>query len=421
MTSSSNGADGRRRNLPRGGNGKYKWTLQPHHAIQWQKNWLNLATRLFNIDEDDVLLTSSEKIEVLSLLAERITDSNIALYSLAVGSCKIVDTVRKICAGRAPFVEVNVFTALLRYSLNPPAAWLETEAVRQRWEALKYLERCANGIELYSAESLKKAMTKEVALAATHLQKDNTSAATMPSLVCTPFSNIPRAATQNRPVIAAARPRNRAVTSSITATPPSNKRKATSEPTPQDIPKPCKKIANPKKPATPKRAATSKNGVSKLVIKGGSTKYASPIQVRNENSSPTTSLRRAQRNRGPEAEHLGGRTDDVLLANIFKTTEVLNKVARYEDASVRQVALSTFIADLHKAGWGDLEKSAEQLIKDEDHSSRSFLASVIIGNAYERINDAVDKDCKSIKTDSVGPATGNHKTKILPTSCQQLK
>ncbi|GKT61838.1 hypothetical protein ColTof4_02532 [Colletotrichum tofieldiae] len=373
MASGSSDADSRRRNLPRGGDGKYKWTLQPHHAIQWQEDWLNLATKLFNIDKDDILLTSREKIEVLGLLAKRITDSNMAMYARAVGSCKIVDTVRKICAGKKPLVEVTVFTALLRYSLKPPAAWLDSEAVRHRWEALKYLERCANGVEIYSAATLKNAMPKEAPAAVTPGQRENTSRGTIPSL----------------------------------------KRKATSEAPAQDKTTPSKNITKPRKEAVPKILATPRKETSKHTVQSGPEKSMSAIQARSETGSPTSNLVRVQRDRGTAAGSSDGCTTDVLLAGIFKATEVLDKIAHYEDASVRQVALSTFIADLQKAGWGDLEKSVEQLIKDEDHSSRAFLAGVIISRAYERINSAVDKSSNPSKNDPARPVSGGRRPRIL--------
>ncbi|GJC78183.1 hypothetical protein ColLi_01021 [Colletotrichum liriopes] len=412
MVSGSSDADSRRRNLPRGGDGKYKWTLQPHHAIQWQKDWLNLATKLFNIDKDDILLTSSEKIEVLGLLAKRITDSNMAMYARAVGSCKIVDTVRKICAGKEPLVEVNVFTALLRYSLKPPAAWLDSEAVRHRWEALKYLERCANGVETYSAATLKNAMPKEAPVAVTPGQRENTSRGTisrgtMPSLViCTASTNILDANMSKIPSVSAARPWTRAVTSFMMPTQPSKKRKAGSEPPPQAKTTPSKKITTPRKEAMPKILSTPRKGTSKHAVQSGSRDSMSAIQARSETGSPTSNLVRVQRDRGTATGSSDGCTTDVLLAGIFKATEVLQKIAHYEDASVRQVALSTFIADLQKAGWGDLEKSVEQLIKDEDHGSRAFLAGVIISRAYERINSAVDKSFNQCKNDPARPAPG---------------
>ncbi|KZL81458.1 hypothetical protein CI238_09738 [Colletotrichum incanum] len=417
MASSRNNADSPRRNLPRGGEGKYKWTPQPHHAIQWQKDWLNLATKLFNIDEDDVLLTSREKNEVLSLLAKRITDSNIAVYGRAVGSCKIVDTVRKICAGKEPLVEVNVFTALLRYSLKPPMAWLDSEAVRHRLEALKYLERCANGIEIYSAETLKNAMPKEAPAAVTPGQRGDTSRGTVPSRVCTASTNIPDANTPNRPSVSAVRPWTRAVTRFMTPTQPSNKRKATSEPPPQSKTTPSKESTNSKKTTTPKRLVTPKKGTSNHTAQIGPKNYKSATQTRSETGSPTSNLVRTRRDRCTAAEPLHACTNNVLLASIFKATEVIDKIARYEDVSVRKVALSTFIADLQKAGWGDLEKLVEQLIKDEDHTSRAFLAGVIVSSTYERINDAVDINSKPSRNDPIRPASGGRRHRILFKSC----
>ncbi|KAK1974105.1 hypothetical protein LZ30DRAFT_813524 [Colletotrichum cereale] len=411
-SSSSDVENNRRRNQPRGGSGRYKWSMQPHHSIQWQKEWLNLATKLFNIDENDILLTSSEKNEVLRLLANRITDSNISEYSRAVGSCKIVETVRKMCAGKTHPVEVNIYTALLRYSLKPPVAWLEKEMVLQRWNALKYLERCADGTEKYSSEAMKDAMPKNLAaLADIKQQDDATRALENPFYLVNSFFQ-PFWAKEH--TIPAARPWTRAVTNLVSPKQPSNKRKAASELSPEEKAPPSKKLAEPKKKTTPKRTATPKKRAVNIVIKNSSGKHKSPAQVQDETDSPTSSLRRARRNPGTTTGCLDRGVDSVVLARIFKTSEVLDKVARYEEACVRQVALSNFITDLQEAGWSDLEKSAKQLIKDENRDSRVFLTGMIVSGSYEKINEALEKTSEATETDCRNePASGRRGPRIL--------
>ncbi|KDN70917.1 hypothetical protein CSUB01_03731 [Colletotrichum sublineola] len=405
----SSGRDGDNRRIrfiqPRGRGGRYKWAMQPHHSIQWQKDWLNLATKLFNADENDILLNSTEKNNVLSLLANKIPDSCISSYDRAVGSCRIVDTVRKMMAGKLPLIETNVYTALLRYSMEPPAAWIEVDAIMERLEVLRYLERCAKGEEKYSPEGMRDAMPKTAVMVKVQLRDDDPGATTQ----CPTLTDDPGASTLNKLDKSAAQQWTQAVLSVITPTPPSKKRKAAAEPPSQRNATPTKK-----RKVSLKKTATPKKMTGQPVVGGSSIKHNSTNQVQDQTGSPTSSLRRARRNPSAAIESLAGSLDAVLLANIFKATEVLVQVARYDDACVRRVALSSFIVDLQKAGWGDLEKSAAQLIKDENRASREFLARMIVSGSYQRMNEALDKDVEQTKTDrGGGPASGRRGPRIL--------
>ncbi|KAK1990295.1 hypothetical protein LX36DRAFT_648070 [Colletotrichum falcatum] len=297
-------------------------------------------------------------------------------------------------AGKRPLVEVNIYMALLRHSLEPPVTWFNSEAIVERLEALLYLKRCADGVETYSPEAMKNAMPKIKAVVAK--PRDGTLAATMQSLAVAGETG---EATPKKLAIQAARPWARAVTNLVSPTSSSNKRKAASEPSPPE------KERNPKnkKRASPRGKTTPKVVIRKPAVVGSSIKHNSAARAQGQADSPTSSLRRAQRkNAGGDAKHLAGGSVSTLLANIFRATEVLNHVSRYEDACVRRVALSAFVADLEKAGWSDLEKSAAQLIKDDNPASREFLANMIIKGSYERINEALEKDAEPARTERDG-------------------
>ncbi|KAK2046387.1 hypothetical protein LZ31DRAFT_613873 [Colletotrichum somersetense] len=399
----SSGSDGelRRRNQPRRGGGKYKWAMQPHHSIQLQKDWLNLATKLFNADEGDILLTCTEKNEVLGLLAKRLSDAYITSPGRAVG--RMVDTVRKMIAGKRSLSEVDIHTALLRYSLQPPANWSGVEIIEQRLDALRYLERCADGVEEYNMQVMK-AMPKTTVVTAKTQSRNDDPGSTMLSTTFTSDTGT----TSNNLDNPTALPWTQAKLSLVSLTPPSKKRKAASELPPEKKATLHKKFPSPKKRATP-RKKTRQPAVVDI-----STKRRSATLAQDQTESPTTSLRRARQNPGTAAECLTGGVDSALLANIFKATEVLDQVAHYEDACVRRIALSTFVADLQKAGWKDLEKSAAQLIEDENCASREFLARMIVSGSYQLINEALEQEVKPVKTDcGGGPSPGRRGPWIL--------
>ncbi|EFQ31067.1 uncharacterized protein GLRG_06211 [Colletotrichum graminicola M1.001] len=298
--------------------------------------------------------------------------------------------------GKRPLIDVNIYTALLRHSLMPPDAWNETEAILQRLEALRYLERCANGVEKYNPESMSAVMPDKSVVMVIVKPRESIPDAPTERTALTGDSG---AATPDKCDNTSGRPWTRSVTTLVSPTSPSKKRKASPEPSLQSKSSPPKrKKATPKRRTTPKKQATPKKTVEQPVIGGSSTKHNGVAQAQDQADSPTSSLRRARRNPVVTSETLAGDNHYILLAKIFKATEVLGQVARYEDKCVRRVALSSFIADLHKAGWTDLEKSAVQLIKDEDCASREFLASMIVNSSYERINEALDKDAAPTKT-----------------------
>ncbi|KXH44295.1 hypothetical protein CSIM01_08075 [Colletotrichum simmondsii] len=69
---------------------------------------------------------------------------------------------------------------------------------------------------------------------------------------------------------------------------------------------------------------------------------------------------------------------------------MLDRIADYNDKSVRRVALASFLKDLKSSGWEDLKKCTWQLIKDGDYESRTFLAEAIMNDIYKRINESVE-------------------------------
>ncbi|CCF32269.1 hypothetical protein CH063_04685 [Colletotrichum higginsianum] len=428
MAEVASGIDGKRRNLPRGGGGKYKWSLQPHHAIQWQKDWLDLAAKLFNTDADDVLLTQDEKNEVLSLLARKITDSNISYYSRAVRACKIVDSVSRMCSGKGTCSGVNLFTALLRYSLMPPSAWLGVRDIRQGLAALQFLERCSNGKDTYTAEKVREVMNMEPVVAAEPQQRDDDLGLLLPPLRrASTFENPAPPSTATESSMMGVRPWTRAMTTFFSPPKPATELNAALKPAGQNETTPSKQVSKPRKIKTPQKGKESPAAKS-ASAKAKGKKIA---QVSDEVGSPTSGTLRTQRKRrtAPADKSI----TDAHLASMFKATEVLGKVAQYEEECVREIALSTFVADLQKARWDDLEKSVKQLIKDTEYESRAFLAGVIVSRTYERINKALnlepapntahDKKFKSSKvlikkpkpsrTSPVKAAPGGRTTKIL--------
>ncbi|KAK1594174.1 uncharacterized protein LY79DRAFT_589336 [Colletotrichum navitas] len=303
-------------------------------------------------------------------------------------------------AGKRPLIDVNIYTALLRYSLMPPDAWNDTEAILQRLDALRYLERCANGVEKYNPESMKAVMPDKAVIMVKVKPRDGIPGTTTE---CAAFTGDFAAATPDKCANTAARPWTRAVTNLFSPTSPSKKRKASPELSPQWKSTPSKRKRAPqKRTPTPKKQVTPKKTIRQPEIGGSSTNDDNATQAQEQIDSPTSSLRRARRNPVVTSESLNGDNHNILLGKIFKTTEVLDQVARYEDTCVRRVALSSFVVDLHKAGWTDLEKSAVQLIKDENYASREYLAGMIVKGSYERINEALDKDAAPTKTECDG-------------------
>ncbi|TKW56284.1 hypothetical protein CTA1_11937 [Colletotrichum tanaceti] len=396
MADTTSGIDGKRRNMPRGGGGKYKWSVQPHHAIQWQKDWLDLAAKLFNADADDILLDQDEKNEVLGLLAKKISDSNISFYSRAVRACRVVDSVARMCSGKGRCYQINVFTALLRYSLRPPSAWLVEGDVRQCLAALQFLERCSDGKDTYTAEKMEEFMSMKpvVAAEAAELQgRDDTTGLVLPSLRGASTLENP-APTSNSTATESSkmglRPWTRAMTTFFSPPKPAQEsNNAALEPIRKNETTPSKKASTPRKitttPQKGKKSPAAKSASAKA--KGKKAAQAG----RDEVGSPTSGTLRTQRKRGA-AVPADGSVAEFRLASMFKATEVLDKVARYEEECVREVALSTFVADLRRARWDDLEKSVRQLVKDADRESRAFLAGVVISRTYDRINKALDLD-----------------------------
>ncbi|TQN69802.1 hypothetical protein CSHISOI_05702, partial [Colletotrichum shisoi] len=373
MAEVTSGIDSKRRNMPRGGGGKYKWSLQPHHAIQWQKDWLDLAAKLFNTDADDVLLTQDEKNEVLGLLARRITDSNISYYSRAVRACKIVGSVSRICSGKGTCSEVNLFTALLRYSLQPPSAWLGVRDIHQGLAALQFLERCSNGKDTYTAEKMREVKNMEPVVAAEPQHRDDNLGLVLPPLRGeSTFGSPAPTSTATESSMMRVRPWTRAMTTFFSPPKSAADSNAALEPVEQSETTPSKQAPKPRKMKTPQK------GKKRPAAKSASAKSKGKktAQVSDEVGSPTSGTLRTQQKRRTACA--GKSITDAHLASMFKATEVLGKVSQYEEECVREIALSTFVADLQKAGWDDLEKSVKQLIKDTGHESRAFLAGVVV-------------------------------------------
>ncbi|KAK1447459.1 hypothetical protein CMEL01_09298 [Colletotrichum melonis] len=348
---------------------KYACAPPAYFIANFQREWLDLAAKLFNTDALDILLRSEEKKQALALIAIPITGSSFGNKSRAQALHRTVSQARGMGQGKRPTARVTIIAALLIYTLEPPLTWREWAIIQQPLGVLRYVRDCADGLSIYSSEGMLKTALAHSPAASAQDHSDSLFVVDKPSLkeASANKSSIehlePAQLNSDHLALPAMRPWTRSITNLTTPSPPSKKRKAESE-SPQDkktVPK--KKVASPKKKAaTPKWKTMAGSGTNPIP------------KAKNPNTRITEAVKRQQP------------IDNALLARYMKSAPMLDRIADYNDGSVRRVALGSFLKDLKSSGWEDLEKCTWQLIKDDDYESRAFLAEAIMNDVYKRIN-----------------------------------
>ncbi|KAK1702939.1 uncharacterized protein BDZ83DRAFT_736495 [Colletotrichum acutatum] len=367
---------------------KYACTLPAYFIPNFQREWSSLAARLFNTDALDILLTSNEKKQSLALIAIPITSSSFANKRRAQALHRTVSQAREMGQGKRTPARVTIITALLIYMLEPPLTWWEWAAMHQPLGVLRYVRDCADGLSLYSSEGMLKAALAHSPTVSAQDQSDSLLVVDKPSLKeasakkTSAKSLEPAQLDSDHLALPALRPWTRSITKFTTPSPPSKKRKAESE-SPQD-----KKIVQKKESASPKKV---KLAVPKKKVVSSKKKTATPKKkVMAESENKPTPQAKDPKARDAEAARRQQPMDNVLLARYMKSAPMLDRIADYNEESVRCVALTSFLRDLKSSGWEDLEKCTWQLIKDGDYESRAFLAEAIMNDVYQRINNSVE-------------------------------
>ncbi|KAI3557167.1 hypothetical protein CABS01_10383 [Colletotrichum abscissum] len=322
---------------------KYACAPPAYLIPNFQREWSDLAAKLFNTDASDILLTSEEKKQALALIAIPITSSSFGNKSRAQALHRTVSQAREMGQGKRPPANVTIIAALLIYTLEPPLTWWEWVTMQQPLGVLRYIRDCADGLSIYSSEGMLKAALAHSPAASTQDHSDSLFIVDKPSLK---EANAKKSSTEHlepaqlnsdRPALPALRPWTRSMTKFTTPSPPSEKRKAESE-SPHDkktVPK--KKVASPKKKAaTPKWKTMAGSGTNPIP------------KAKNPNTRITEAVKRQQP------------IDNALLARYMKSAPMLDRIADYNDRS---------------------------LIKDDDYESRAFLAEAIMNDVYKRINE----------------------------------
>ncbi|KAK0375872.1 hypothetical protein CLIM01_06772 [Colletotrichum limetticola] len=352
---------------------KYACAPPAYFIPNFQREWLDLAAKLFNTDALDILLGSEEKRQALALIAIPITGSSFGNKSRAQALHRTVSQARGMGQGKRPPAIVTIIAALLIYTLEPPLTWREWATIQQPLGVLRYVRDCADGLSIYSSEGMLKTALAHSPAASAQDHSDSLFVVDKPSLKEASANKSstehlePAQLNSDHLALPAMRPWTRSITKLTTPSPPSKKRKAESE-SPQDkktVPK--KKVASTKKKAaTPKWKTMAGSGTNPIP------------KAKNPNTRITEAVKRQQP------------IDNALLARYMKSAPMLDRIADYNDGSVRRVALASFLEDLKSSGWEDLEKCTWQLIKDDDYESRAFLAEAIMNDVYKRINDFIE-------------------------------
>ncbi|KXH44296.1 hypothetical protein CSIM01_08076 [Colletotrichum simmondsii] len=247
--------------------GKYAYTLPAYLIPNFQREWSDLAAKLFKTDALDILLTSEEKKEALALLAIPITSSSFGNKSRAQALHRTVSQAREMGQGKRPPGRVTIIAALLIYMLEPPLTWWEWTNMHQPLGILRYVRDCADGLSIYSSEGMLKAALAHSPGGPTGDHPDNLFVVDKPQLEET--SAKPAEATplnSDHPTLPALRPWTRSITKFTTPSPPSKKRKVEPD-SPQEkkavqttSPKKVKLPVPKKKPVTPKKKVMAGSG-----------------------------------------------------------------------------------------------------------------------------------------------------------------
>lgn len=412
---------------------KYANTPPAYLIPNFQREWSDLAAKVFNTDVLDILLTSEEKNKALALIAIPITSSSFGNKSRAQALHRTFSQAREMGQGKRPPARVTIIAALLIYMLEPPLTWWEWTNMHQPLGILRYVRDCADGLSIYSSEGMLKAAFAHSPGGPTGDHPDNLFVVDKPQLEET--SAKPAEATplnSDHPTLPALRPWTRSITKLTTPSPPSKKRKVESDSPPEKkavqkkevasakkikLTVPKKKVISPKKAATPKKKTMAGTG-TKATAQAKSTKVSAKTPKRG--AASTANLPLAQQIRDTEAAKRQQPIDNVLLARYMKSAPMLDRIADYNDESVRRVALAGFLRDLKSSGWEDLVKCTWQLIKDGDYESRVFLAEAIMNDVYQRINDSVEGVPQPAQlTEPALPEDATHQPLQQPTEAKQ--
>ncbi|KAG7044131.1 hypothetical protein JMJ77_0011947 [Colletotrichum scovillei] len=391
---------------------KYANTPPAYLIPNFQQEWSDLAAKVFNIDVLDILLTSEEKSKALALIAIPITSSSFGNKSRAQALHRTVSQAREMGQSKRPPCRVTIIAALLIYMLEPPLTWWEWTNMHQPLGILRYVRDCADGLSIYSSEGMLKAALAHSPGGPTGDHPDNLFVVDKPQLEETSVK--PAEATplnSDHPTLAALRPWTRSITKLTTPSPPSKKRKVES-----DFP-PGKKDVQKKEMSSPKKIKLT---VPKKKVVSPKKKSATPKKVMAESGTKPTPQAKYPKTRDPEAVKRQQPIDNALLARYMKSAPMLDRIADYNDGSVRRVALASFLEDLKSSGWEDLEKCTWQLIKDDDYESRAFLAEAIMNDVYKRINDSVEGIPQPAQlTEPARPEHVTHQPVQQPTEAKQ--
>ncbi|KAI3536395.1 hypothetical protein CSPX01_10844 [Colletotrichum filicis] len=367
---------------------KYACAPPAHLIPNFQREWSDLAAKLFNTDASDILLTSEEKKQALALIAIPITRSSLGNKSRAQALHRTVSQAREMGQGKRPPANITIIAALLIYTLEPPLTWLEWATMQQPLGVLRYVRDCADGLSIYSSEGMLKTALAHSPAASAQDHSDSLFIVDKPSLKEASANKSstehlePAQLNSDHLALPAMRPWTRSITKLTTPSPPSKKRKVESD-TPQE-----EKAVQKKETASPKKIKLT---VPKKKVISPKKKVATPKKKTMAGTgTKATAQAKSPQTRDTEAAKRQLPIDNALLARYMKSAPMLDRIADYNDGSVRRVALASFLKDLKTSGWEDLEKCTWQLIKDDDYESRAFLAEAIMNDVYKRINESVE-------------------------------
>ncbi|KAK1490358.1 hypothetical protein CCUS01_14479 [Colletotrichum cuscutae] len=403
---------------------KYACAPPAYLIPNFQREWSDLAAKLFNTDASDILLTSEEKEQALALIAIPITGSSFGNKSRAQALHRTVRQAREMGQGKQPPAKITIIAALLIYTLEPPLTWWEWATMQQPLGVLRYIRDCADGLDIYSSEGMLRAALAHSPAASAQDHSNSLFVVDKPSLKEASANKSstehlePAQLNSDHLALPAMRPWTRSITKLTTPSPPSKKRKAESE-SPQDkktVPK--KKVASPKKKAATPKWKTMAGSGTNPIPKAKNPNVSSKMPTRGATS--IANLHPTQQTRVTEAVKRQQPIDNALLVRYMKSTPMLDRIADYNDGSVRRVALASFLKDLKSSGWEDLEQCTWQLIKDDDYESRAFLAEAIMNDVYQRINEFfedVPQPAQLTETPQLEDAT--HQPAQRPTEAKQ--
>ncbi|KAF6805569.1 hypothetical protein CMUS01_14587 [Colletotrichum musicola] len=379
---------------------KYSWTRQPFHTNQKQNEAIELAVALFKVDYHDILLTSLEKRLVLSQLTGKLSATEMKSRG-GIANNHWVNLARSMCQGDVGFESINMYGALLRYQLKPPDNWYSSKQMRQSLGVLKYPQRCANGLDIYTKERMRNSPIADLHVG---MEKKTSKEASMSCSGGQQTSQNKTASNEQPPSVDA---KKRSPT-----TPKRFTRSTTNIDSSIKLSDPFALLSV--KSSIPRQIPTTPTPASKKTI----LKTAPTSQKKPQQGSPSVKsapLRvKADKKRKRSAECLEQNKSVTLhpaatshqtkrarvdffstvgsgwIGSVIDAASLLDRIALFDAQDVRKLALEGLVEALGAAGWADLKHSVEQIIKDVDYESLVFLANMVVTAIYDRINLAVN-------------------------------